>query len=263
MPAQLPIAASGYVSGVGADGLGGAPPDDWYSVNVEAGQSLVLQTSTPSDQGGQFPNTASMEVYLYDTYGNLVAVGTKEPDGRNVELTFNAPVSGSYRIQVVEDPGGEGEYYLSVNTASYPSGGISGQVFNDLTGSGTFVPGDPGLAGWEVDVLNSSDVLVASQLTDSNGDFDFEGLDPGTYTVEEFLPTGLDTDRRLAQSHRAPSPRRWSPVPPSLVSGSAISRTSRSVVRSLTTWTATASPRSRVSPASRAGPSTSWTRPAT
>ena len=127
----------GYVSGLGGDGLGGAAPDDWYSVNVQAGQSLYLQSSTPSDQGGQFPNTASLEICLYDTYGNLVATGTKMADGRNESLFFNAPVSGEYHIEITEDPGGAGEYFLSVNTASYPSGGITGQVYNDLNGSGT------------------------------------------------------------------------------------------------------------------------------
>ena len=122
------------------DGLGGAATDDWYSVDVQAGQSLYLQTSTPSDQGGQFPNTASLEISLYDTYGNLVAQGVKLADGRNESLFFNAPVSGEYRIDISEDPGGAGEYFLSVNTASYPSGGISGQVYNDLNGSGSYVP---------------------------------------------------------------------------------------------------------------------------
>ena len=187
---SVPVATLGFVSGLGGDGLGGAPKDDWYSVNVQAGASLFIQSSTPSDQGGQFPNTASLEISLYDTFGNLVATGTKMADGRNESLFFNAPVSGNYKIEITEDPGGAGEYFLQVNTASYASGGISGQVYNDLTGSGTFAPGDPGLAGWEVDLFDSSDNFVASQLTDSNGDFDFEGLDPGTYTVEEFVQAG-------------------------------------------------------------------------
>ena len=187
---RLPVATQGFVSGLGGDGLGGAPKDDWYSVNVEAGQSLFIQSSTPSDQGGQFPNTGSLEISLYDTFGNLVAQGTKMADGRNESLFFNAPVSGNYKIDISEDPGGAGEYFLQVNTASYPSGGVSGQVYNDLNGDGTLEPGEPGLQGWEVDLFDSNNNFVASQLTDANGDFDFEGLDPGTYTVEEFVQPG-------------------------------------------------------------------------
>ena len=180
----------GSASGLEGDGVGGTPADDWYSVNIQAGQSLFLQSSTPSDQGNEFPNTASLEISLFDTYGNLVAVGSKLADGRNESLFFNAPISGQYHIEVSEDPGGAGEYYLSVNTASYPSGGISGEVFNDLTGSGTIAPGDLGLTGWEVDLYDSSNNFIASQLADANGDFSFQGLAPGTYTVDEILQDG-------------------------------------------------------------------------
>ena len=189
---SLPVATQGFVSGLGGDGLGGAAPDDWYSVNLQAGQQLFLQSSTPSDAGGQACRTrkASLEISLYDTFGDLVATGTKLADGRNEALFFNAPVSGEYRIDITEDPGGAGEYYLSVNTKTFASGGISGEVFNDLTGSGTIAPGDPGLTGWEVDLFDSSDNFIASQLTDANGDFNFQGLAPGTYTVSEVLEDG-------------------------------------------------------------------------
>ena len=170
--------------------MGGTPADDWYSVNIQASQSLLLQSSSPSDQGNEFPNTASLEISLFDTYGNLVAVGSKLADGRNESLFFNSPIAGQYHIEVSEDPGGAGEYYLSVNTALYPSGGISGEVFNDLTGRGTIAPGDLGLTGWEVDLYDSSNNFIASQLTDANGDFSFQGLAPGTYTVDEFLQDG-------------------------------------------------------------------------
>ena len=164
--------------------------NDWYSINVAAGNSLYLQTYTPSDQGGQFPNTASPELELYDTFGNLVAIGTKLADGRNEALFFNAPVTGQYHIDVFNDPGGSGEYFLSVNTAAYPAGGISGQVYNDLNGNGNLDPGDPGLDNWEVDVFDSNGNFVASQLTSGGGNFDIEGLAPGTYTVDEVLQSG-------------------------------------------------------------------------
>jgi protocatechuate 3,4-dioxygenase beta subunit len=127
---------------------------------------------------------------VYDTFGNLLATGSKLPDGRNEVLFINAPNTGQYHVEISEDPGGQGEYFLSVNTQSYPAGGVSGQVFNDLTGSGSFAAGDPGLQNWEIDVFDSSDNFVASQLTDKNGDFNIQGLAPGTYTVDELLQGG-------------------------------------------------------------------------
>jgi streptogramin lyase len=188
---RVAVATQGFVSGLGGDGLGGAKQDDqWYSVNVQAGQSLALQSSTPSDAGGQFPNSASVEIELYDTYGNLVAVGTKLPDGRNESLFFNAPVTGRYYVHVYNDPGGFGEYFLQVQTASYPSGSASGEVFNDLNGNGSLDAGDPGLPGWTVDLYDANGNLVAAQTTDKNGDFNFGGLAPGTYTAVEVIQAG-------------------------------------------------------------------------
>ena len=72
----------------------------------------------------------------------------------------------------------------------YQSGGISGEVYNDLNGSGSLAPGDPGLDNWEVDLFDSNDNFVASQLTAGSGNFDFAGLEPGTYTISEVQEIG-------------------------------------------------------------------------
>jgi hypothetical protein len=164
--------------------------DDWYSINVAAGNSLYLQSYTPSDQGGQFPNTASVNLELYDTFGNLVATGSVLGDGRNESIFFNAPITGQYFVHVFNNPGSAGEYYLQVDTASYAAGDISGTVYNDLNGSGSITPSDPGLDNWEVDLFDSNGNFVASQLSHGGGNYDFGGLAPGTYTVSEFLMSG-------------------------------------------------------------------------
>ena len=67
---------------------------------------------------------------------------------------------------------------------------ISGQVFNDVAGSGTYASGDPGLSGWTIDLLNSADSVVAGAQTDANGDYTLTGVVPGTYTVEEVPQSG-------------------------------------------------------------------------
>jgi methionine-rich copper-binding protein CopC len=164
--------------------------NDWYSVNVAAGNSLTLTSSTPSDQGNQFPNDASVNIGLYDTFGNLVATGTVLPDGRNETLKYTAPISGTYYIHVFNNPGNSGEYFLSVNTAAYSSGDISGEVYNDLNGSGSLTASDPGLDNWEVEVFDSSNHLVATQLSHGGGLYEIGGLVPGTYKVEEVLQNG-------------------------------------------------------------------------
>jgi hypothetical protein len=160
--------------------------DDWYSVTVGAGNRLSLQTYTPSDQGGQFINTAAVHIELFDSYGNSLALGADTGDGRNEAITFDALATGQYFVHVYNSPGTSGEYYLSSHVTEH----ISGQVYNDLNGNGALDAGDPGLQSWEIDVYDSSNNLVASQLTDSNGNFDIQGLEAGTFTVKEVLQGG-------------------------------------------------------------------------
>ena len=50
---------------------------------------------------------------------------------------------------------------------------LSGEVFNDLNGNGALDGGEPGLAGWTVNLVNSSSQTVATTTTDSHGDYTF------------------------------------------------------------------------------------------
>ncbi len=55
---SMPVAVTGFVSGLAGDGLGGQDTD-WYSFQANAGDGLVIQTTTPgatSASGLQFPN---------------------------------------------------------------------------------------------------------------------------------------------------------------------------------------------------------------
>jgi cyclophilin family peptidyl-prolyl cis-trans isomerase/protocatechuate 3,4-dioxygenase beta subunit len=81
----------------------------------------------------------------------------------------------------------------NVNFGEKPS--IVGTVFIDIDGDGQFDAGEPGVPGQKVFLdLDSSGSLTNSDLTtltDSNGNFSFTGVAPGTYTVMEVLPTGV------------------------------------------------------------------------
>jgi hypothetical protein len=68
---------------------------------------------------------------------------------------------------------------------------ISGRVFNDLNGSGVDNTSDPGLSGWTIEALNPGNgQVVESQVTDSNGNYEFLDLPAGTYTIEEVAQSG-------------------------------------------------------------------------
>ncbi len=80
-------------------------------------------------------------------------------------------------------------------------GSLHGQKFNDLDGDGLRDATEPGLNGWEIQLLDDSGHIIGSQLTmdmDLNADLNidpiterglywFEGFPPDTYEVREVL----------------------------------------------------------------------------
>jgi len=104
---------------LGAIGSGDA---DWYRVSVNAGDNIVLNTTTPSDGPGEFANTLNPHIELYDPNSILVASGTVLADGRNETLSYTAIVSGDYFGKVTGESNTTGEYVLQQEGAT---GGFS------------------------------------------------------------------------------------------------------------------------------------------
>ncbi len=65
---------------------------------------------------------------------------------------------------------------------------ISGTKYQDMNGDSSIV-GDIGLNGWVIKLYKNCN-LVARKVTDSNGNYKFDSLTAGTYTVEESLKSG-------------------------------------------------------------------------
>lgn len=88
--------------------------------------------------------------------------------------------------------------------ATYASGSVDGQVYNDLNNNGVRDPGETGIAGATVELLGGG-VLAEGSLTqaipsglevfgtvtsDENGDYSFDGVPAGTFYVRITLPNG-------------------------------------------------------------------------
>ncbi len=67
-------------------------------------------------------------------------------------------------------------------------GSIAGTKYHDINGDSS-TAGDAGVSGWVIKLYNNCS-LVARKVTDSNGNYKFDSLNVGTYTVEESLKTG-------------------------------------------------------------------------
>ncbi len=117
-------------------------------------------------------------------------------------FSFSNVGPGTFTLEVVQQAG-----YVATNSpvtivptsgtnisgedlGEFPGLTISGQVFDDVAGSGAFAAGDPGMAGWTIELVNSANSVAATATTDSSGDYTLAGILPGLYRVEEVLQTG-------------------------------------------------------------------------
>ncbi len=80
---------------------------------------------------------------------------------------------------------------VSVTIPIQPSGNISGMKFNDLEGDGVKNLNDPPLSGWKINLYNAdTGTFINSTTTDANGNYRFQDLPCGNYTVNETQQTG-------------------------------------------------------------------------
>ena len=71
---------------------------------------------------------------------------------------------------------------------------LSGYVYVDTNNNGIKDPGEPGLAGVTVLLTGTDDqgdAVSACVVTDVNGNFSFQRMRPGTYTLTEVQPASL------------------------------------------------------------------------
>jgi uncharacterized protein (DUF2141 family) len=83
---------------------------------------------------------------------------------------------------------------VDIGAVELPSGSISGITYNDANGDGKHESNEPGLNGWGCFIdANHNGVYDTGErraFTDSNGDFTFPDLAPGTYTLVQLPPVG-------------------------------------------------------------------------
>jgi Ca2+-binding RTX toxin-like protein len=73
---------------------------------------------------------------------------------------------------------------------------VSGQKFNDINGNGVQDAAEPGLAGWQISLVQKPGFIgtaapaLPPATTDSSGNYTIPNVGPGTYTLQEVPQTG-------------------------------------------------------------------------
>ncbi|MFG0290297.1 MAG: SdrD B-like domain-containing protein [Rhodopirellula sp. JB044] len=123
----------------------------------------------------------------------------------NVLVGIGSAVDGGTITHVELPSGGQGESY---NFCEAAPGSISGQVYHDRDNDGVRDAGEEAIGDVSLDLVDASGTVVASTQTNSQGQYIFDDLPPGTYSVIETQPSGyIDGKDRVGTIGSAQSGR--------------------------------------------------------
>lgn len=211
--ATLTISTRGYISGkvfldnnVTPDGVfqnGSDTPIATSTIQLRSGANCsgALLATTTTDSLGNYVfadlNAGSYSVCQGNqppgTTNGITTAGTIQSVNGSTGspgTAANPTASSSQITNIILDASGGGEISGAINNnfAEVASSSISGRVFkdNNATPNGTYENGvDAPIAGVTIQLLNASNVVVATTLTDVDGNYRFDSLLPGTYSVLE------------------------------------------------------------------------------
>ncbi|MDD4447611.1 MAG: SdrD B-like domain-containing protein, partial [Methanothrix sp.] len=145
----------------------GEPGLAGWTINLKSGDTIVATTTTGPDGAYAFteiaPGTYTVEEVAQSSWSQ------------------SYPASpGSHTVTLVSGVAGPND----IDFGNMRATGFGGMKFEDLNGNGARDEGEPGLAGWTIN-LKSGDTIVATTTTGADGAYAFTEIAPGTYTVEE------------------------------------------------------------------------------
>src|SRR5437588_355129 len=123
------------------------------------------------------------------TAGKFPAIGSFLEGGIDLNNTdvfgANVPCFASYLVETRASNSTDStlsDFALgSVNTC----GKVTGTKYNDLNINGSRNNGEPGLENWTISLVGSGGTVTTK--TDANGNYEFDDVEPGTYTVCETM----------------------------------------------------------------------------
>jgi hypothetical protein len=159
------------------------------------------------------PLLSGVTVQLLNSTGQVIATTQTDNMGQYV---FNNLPAGTYTVHEIQPPGyfqggdsvgsvggvvvnddtlGSIALGIGVNAVDYDfcetlPGSISGMIHVDTNGDCIYQPGEPLLSGVIVQLIDSKGQVIATTQTDDMGQYIFNNLPAGTYTVHEIQPPG-------------------------------------------------------------------------
>ncbi|HKI01254.1 MAG TPA: SdrD B-like domain-containing protein [Thermoanaerobaculia bacterium] len=147
------------------------------------GDAVVGTTVTSGDGNYAFTN-------LFESRYTVRIVTATLPPG--VTQTFDADGLGSPDAATLDLFAGETRNEIDFGYRSAAAGSIGDRVWNDANGNAIQDTGEVGLNGVTVELLDAGNNVVATATTSGDGNYTFNNLAAGTYTVRtSTLPAGV------------------------------------------------------------------------
>lgn len=192
----LPSSLSGYVyEDMDGDCVRdpGEPPIAGVKIELLDGSGSVIRTTfTNSDGRYEFDNLPP----------GVYAIRETQPAGYSQGGTKPGSLGGDGSIQdfirTIDVP--QGVDGIDYNFCEFRPAALQGNVYVDLDEDCVRDPGEQPLPGVKIELLNKDGVVIATTFTDAQGNYLFEGLRPGVYTVRETQPDGYFQGGQTAPS---------------------------------------------------------------
>jgi hypothetical protein len=186
--------------------------DFGYQGTASVGDRVWLDTNGNGVQDAGEAGLNGVTVQLLDGAGNVLASATTSGDGN---YSFSRLNGGNYSVRIVAAslPPGVTETYdldgvATTNVAAFSlnpgdsrtdldfgyrgRASVGDRVWLDANGNGVQDAGETGINGATVQLINSSSNILGVAKTTGDGNYTFNNLSPGTYTVRvASLPAGV------------------------------------------------------------------------
>jgi 5-hydroxyisourate hydrolase-like protein (transthyretin family) len=192
------------------------------SITQNVGNKVWFDTNKDGIQDAGEEGVAGVTVTLKDAAGNVVATTVTNsvgdylfkdvPAGTGYTMEFTPPVGTVFTTQeatsATDNTGSNpnslgvtpafdvlpGEDNLTIDAGIYlqpaDSASVGNKVFEDLNQDGIQDAGEPGIAGVPVTLKDGNGNVVATTTTNEFGEYIFNDLTPGVYTIDFGTPAG-------------------------------------------------------------------------
>ena len=158
----------------------------WYGEEADPGEGLrfvappttqhirIAWDAIPGADGGYLATRLSPGTYFVDVDGSTLPAG----------LTLSAGSSDPTSTRTITAEETFLDLDIGYTTSDSSTAIIGDYVWSDADGDGLQDPGEPGLGGVTVQLLDSGGAVIATTTTDADGRYRFTGVAAGEYQVQ-------------------------------------------------------------------------------